>query len=168
MQQLLCNFLTTFEYFKVLTFSQFLSRLTKSRNRKRRRRRKRRKKGKRNDRILTTTATTTTTSTRFNPDSNFNICFAINVTIFGESSPLWPKFKFFCQFRKVLFGIWQTFKTTLATFYAIEQIFIIINGQKRNDLAIWSHCFRSWQHFKLEKSYRRFRVLLSLVHLPLT
>ena len=41
---------------------------------------------------------------------------------------------------KVFFnGFWQYFKPTTANFYAIGQIFTVVNGQiLKNSLAIWS------------------------------
>ena len=49
----------------------------------------------------------------------------------------------FVQLLKALFTIWQTFEPILATFYAIGQIYIPINGQiLKNSLAICSHCLR--------------------------
>ena len=54
----------------------------------------------------------------------------ISETRFGEISPLRHNFKVFGYFQKLyLHSIWQTFKLTLAIFYAIGQIFNVVNSQ---------------------------------------
>ena len=51
--------------------------------------------------------------------------------------------KYFGYFIKVLLSIWQSIEPTLDIFYAIGQIFIVVNCQKmKQNLPIWSHC--SW------------------------
>ena len=62
-----------------------------------------------------------------------------SVTIFWGKFATLAKFLNSLAILRILFGIWQTFKPTLVTFYAIGQIFIVVNGQKRkHNLAIWS------------------------------
>ena len=66
---------------------------------------------------------------------------AFSVTRFGEISPLRQNKKSICAnswigylvFSKLLYQLWS--------FHAIEQIVIVVNGQRLNSIiAIWSHC----------------------------
>ena len=59
----------------------------------------------------------------------------INATRFGEISPLWRVFSYLWQFFECFFHICQNFEPTLATFYRIGQMFIVVNGQILNKLS---------------------------------
>ena len=63
---------------------------------------------------------------------------------------MWPDLEKFRHLGKILkrvwpflewlFSIWQNWEHTLAIFYALGQIFVVLNGQMlKNNLAIWSH-----------------------------
>ena len=55
-----------------------------------------------------------------------------SVTRFGENSPLWQVFKVLDNIRVTWFFIGQNFVSTLANFYAIWQVFFVLNGQILN------------------------------------
>ena len=62
---------------------------------------------------------------------------------------LWP-------FLEGLLRLWQNFEPNLAYFYAIGQIFIVVNSQTlKNDLAIWSLHWPTTGKWLLEKVFER-------------
>ena len=84
--------------------------------------------------VVTPTMDNSTNSSRLNKCtnnskvSNPNIVLT-SVTRFSENSPLWQQKLSLWQFFEGLFTIAQNFKPTLAIFYAIGQIFIVVPKQ---------------------------------------
>ena len=64
-----------------------------------------------------------------------------DVIITNQCDKIWQTFKSLRQFLKALFSVWQNFEPSLTIFYAIRQIYIVVNWQAlKNNLANWSHC----------------------------
>ena len=66
-----------------------------------------------------------------------------SVTRFGEFHHFGTMFKNFGHFDRDSFNVWKNCKLLWLILYAIWQIFIALNGQKLNNLSIWSHWL--WQ-----------------------
>ena len=89
------------------------------------------------------------TAFSFHAHGAFLFPFLISVTRFSEISPLWLNFKVLVNFFTacLVFCKNQSW-TNFDNFYAIEQFFIVENGQMmKNYQAVWSHCFLCFLSF---------------------
>ena len=67
--------------------------------------------------------------------------WAFSVTRFGKMSPIWRNKLRLWQNVDGLISIWKNFESTLAKFYAIGQIFMIVHGKiLKSCQNIWSLC----------------------------
>ena len=87
------------------------------------------------------------------------ICHVISVTRFGEISPLWQIIQVVGNFRVTWFFIWQNFESTLANFYAIWQIFFVLNSQILNKKSGHTACDNLKALLVSISSTRNFKIL---------